>query len=249
MTLGRLLFQEWASPGDPWSPWVKPTLFAQITAPAPTPLVTLPDTNWSRASSGETAIVVELPGIESLAAGFSLALNGYRPVPLYNTSHGDPQPVVDVAPLLQAISSPLPVEVRTAIAGGGPPAFLIDSNRNRQCRLEPGTYDNRWVVFPQDFPSANFLRARGIRRVIVLHGVETPQPQEDLVHVLLRWQEEGLAILLHKSGDSFSPKEIRIAPPSRFRALRYRVLVMMGLRRNSAGGFGSVVPSPSAGTG
>jgi len=36
-----------------------------------------------------------------------------------------------------------------------------------------------------------------------------------------------------------------VTPPSRFRSFLYRVIVMAGLRRNSAGGFGSVVPDPS----
>ena len=53
----------------------------------------------------------------------------------------------------------------------------------------PGTFDNRWVVFPQDFPSAAFLRSRGVAEVLLIQA--GAQPQEDLAHVLLRWQQGG----------------------------------------------------------
>jgi hypothetical protein len=37
--------------------------------------------------------------------------------------------------------------------------------------------------------------------------------------------------------------------PSAFRSLFYRALTLVGLRRNSAGGFGSIVPQPSQSSG
>ena len=41
-----------------------------------------------------------------------------------------------------------------------PPAFLLDSDRMKAPAPDPGRFDNRWLVFPQDFPSAAFLRSR-----------------------------------------------------------------------------------------
>jgi hypothetical protein len=42
---------------------------------------------------------------------------------------------------------------------------------------------------------------------------------------------------------------LRVNRPSNFKTLWYRALAMMGLRRNSAGGFGSVIPELASGGG
>jgi hypothetical protein len=107
-------------------------------------------------------------------------------------------------------------------------------------------FDNRWVVLPQDFPSGTFLKANGIDRVLLLHDRDG-QPREDLAHVLLRWQEAGVAIAAARPGGAAA--ELRVARPSRFRAAWYALLVTFGLRPNSAGGFGSIIPMPSPGGG
>src|SRR6185436_17692744 len=104
-------------------------------------------------------------------------------------------------------------------------------------------FDNRWVVFPQDFPSAARLLASGLRRVLLVQeGRSTPRT--DLAHVLLRWQLAGLEIQALDFASGEQAKTIVVAKPSRFRALGYRALVALGLRKNSAGGFGGMVPMP-----
>jgi hypothetical protein len=40
-------------------------------------------------------------------------------------------------------------------------------------------FDNQWMVFPQDFPSARFLVERKIKRVTLVQAEKT-QPSEDL---------------------------------------------------------------------
>ena len=49
-----------------------------------------------------------------------------------------------------------------------PPAFLLDAARMKGTARQPGRYDNRWCVFPQDAPSADFLKAQGIESIYVL---------------------------------------------------------------------------------
>lgn len=248
---GEQLYREWAPAGDPWSPWVKPSLFATITSTGQAPSweeVQRIDTFWARAMMSQTAIVVDLPGIESLHTALALAREGYRPVPLYNTSPGEPRPVLDVKALVAALSAPVPDTVKAVMGRGAPPVFILDSLRTKDRKPDPGTFDNRWVVFPQDFPSGNLLHSRGITRVILIQA-DTQQPQEDLAHVLLRWQESGIQILVQRRGTAENPQEIKVQRPSRFRALRYRAMVMMGLRRNSAGGFGAVTPIVTSGSG
>ena len=66
--------------------------------------------------------------------------------------------------------------------------------------------------------------------------MDSLQPREDLAHVLFRWQEAGLRIR-GRGG-----REIRVERPPRYRALWYRALATLGLRRNDTGGFGSLVP-------
>jgi hypothetical protein len=255
---GRDIYEVWAPAFDEWSPWVKPVLFSEIdamtmgTAPAQMP------ESGVRCGVGarrDTALVVDLPGPQSLLAGFALAREGYRPVPLYNTTSGRQQKVppnncvlTDISTLVQMLSTGLPDYVRNTIIGDNPPAFLLDSRRLQGGRKPgPGMYDNRWMVFPQDFPSAGFLHSRGITQAIVIQ--ETIVSAEDLVHVLLRWQEGGITIYLQDAGAESSLRLAELQRPSRFRWAVYRALALMGLRRNSAGGFGSIVPIPGEGGG
>ncbi|MGH9601505.1 MAG: hypothetical protein ACRD24_03860 [Terriglobales bacterium] len=111
---------------------------------------------------------------------------------------------------------------------------------------EAGKFDNRWMVFPQDFPSASFLTSHGIQRVLLAQESYAPVPREDLAHVLLRWQEGGIEILLKRLDRPDAPARIEVARPSRFRALWHRALAIVGLRRSSAGGFGCTVPESSS---
>jgi hypothetical protein len=74
------------------------------------------------------------------------------------------------------------------------------------------------------------------------------EPREDLAHTLLRWQQGGIAILSKRlknsddADDDAPPAPTEVKRPSMFRAAWYRALTQMGLRRSSAGGFGSYIP-------
>jgi hypothetical protein len=131
------------------------------------------------------------------------------------------------------------------LASDPPPAFVLDALRLKGTKpFSNDMFDNRWMLFPQDFPSAKFLREHGIRRLVLVQGGQS-QPQEDLSHVLLRWQEAGIEILVKAVDDAGLPEKITVSRPSRFRALWYRALAILGLRRSSVGGFGSFIPTTS----
>jgi len=235
-------FNAWAPEEAPWSPWAKPVLFTQRqdgfvlglrTWPEP------PENLWLSQANGRTAVVVDLPGVESVEMGIALARRWYRPVPLYNTSAG-PSALLDMADLISALASGATALCEITLSPEAPPAFLIDADRMRPVvPLNPGSYDNRWVVFPQDFPSGTLLRSRGIADVIVLH--DRAGVQEDLAHVLLRWQEAGIRMLAVGPGET-APRPFTVKKPSWFRRAWYRTIVLAGLRRNNAGGFGGVIP-------
>jgi len=246
---GQECFDVWAPAAAAWSAWAKPVLFAQLAARAwtmpaegdtPAPF----DVFWAP-SAGRTAIIVDLPGVASVTVGLALAARGYRPVPLYNTSFGDAA-VVDAEAIARELLRRTAWLQGISLAKSAPPVFLLDANRMSPAVLPaPGRYDNRWIVFPQDFPSGSYLRANGVSDVLLVHGDKGVQ--DDLSHVLLRWQQLGVKLSARDVSAPGQTRELRVTPPSLFRRLWYRVIALSGLRRNNAGGFGAVIPIPSSG--
>lgn len=287
-------FAIWAPAESPWSPWVKPILFASQHDWDGTQLPELPDVEPSWLASPEvegegyrgaartektrgidTAYVIDLPGPRGVAWGIALARRGWRPVPLYNAIPGGvstppppppPQPGVPFDPLAQPglplfdRSSLVDVDAivvamrratvllpKVALAPDRPPAFLLDASR-RIGRGDPlpGRFDNRSVSLPTDFPSAVLLRSQKIERVIVLQDNST-EPQADLSHTLLAWQEGGLTILAKALDQPEAPAPITVKRPEMFRNLWQRMLATTGLVRSPLGGFGGSIPLPSSG--
>jgi hypothetical protein len=175
--------------------------------------------------------------------GLAVAVLGYAPVPLFNTTTG-PSAVVNVADVMRALSEGAALLRSQALANDGSPAFLLDDRRMKGV-ASPRQYDNRWLVLPQHLPSAGMLLRSGIRAAVVVQERDG-QPADDLRHALRRWQEQGVSIMLTRPDARSRPAEIEIAKPRHYRALWQRVLVTLGLRRNSAGGFGAIVPDPSS---
>ena len=264
MITPQFLLKLWAPPQSPWSAWVKPALIVQLldkqmfvkledmkpvtleVEPPPAGLAPI-DPN---ASTTHIAIVIDLPGAEAVRTGLALArTHGCRPIPLFNGCAGEAE-IVPTGALRQALIEAAPQLASLQLADDAPPAFLLERGRlPAQPAFAPGQFDNRWVVFAQDFPSANFLRNRGITHVLLIQPKADWPPQEDLSHVLLRWQEDGMVLsVLGAEAGRFSPSQpLRVARPSAFRALWQPALALLGLRRNNAGGFGSMIPPASAG--
>lgn len=245
-------FDFWAPRSSPWSPWVKPVLFTQLEHAYPGPANAIPnDISWDNApdlAAERLAIVLDLPGETAVSLGLRLTGAGFRPVPLFNTSFG-PNAVVPVQDMITALrrGSEFLAGISDQLPPDGPPAFLLDSNRMHELgEVLPGKYDNRWLVFPQDFPSAKFLQAQRITGVMLVQNL-IRQPQDDLAHVLLRWQEAGIPILSATLADNLRAEATRVVKPPRYRRLWYQFLAVLGLRRNGAGGFGAMVPEPSGG--
>ena len=240
-------YKIWAPAGALWTPWAKPVLFAippagEVSAPV------LPDVDWTAAADYRSMVILDLPGSAAVEEGLALGRMGYRPVPLYNGVGGPGGYVmlVDVKPIVASLYAGADLLEGYVIRPDAPPVFLLDANRmqggvNRG--LNAGKYDNRWCVFPQDVPSADFLRQQGIERVIV----RTAVIQSDLAHVLRRYQEQGIQIRLCRDGGM--SEAVTVQRPSRFGSLFYRAQVLAGLTRNPAGGFGGPVPVPTESSG
>ncbi len=234
--------------GSPWTHWAKPILFANLPdlpsgsppsrSPA-SPVVTGRPT-WDR-----IAIVIDLPGREAVQRGLEFAEAGFRLIPLFNGCPG-PGELIDTSEISAALVDAAGRLRELSFEDHAPPVFLLDARRkSANVTRRPGAFDNRWVVFPQDFPSGNLLLARGIESVLL---IQTPagQPQDDLAHVLFRWQNAGLRIEI-LSADGSRAEPLTVQRPARFRSLLYRLGAIMGLLPNSAGAFGGLIPQPSSG--
>lgn len=262
------LYALWAPDDSIWSPWVLPVPFAQLICAGAEHSTELPHFHLDWAPKGKTdvALVIDLPGESAIHLGLALLGLGFRPVPVIDGSpepgdsivaglpkHGNPPTVsgvaVDMRGLLRALCQGAEWLRRASLAADAPPVFLLDAKRMESGAKDVETaYDNRWMAFPQDFPSGRFLRERGIRKVVLVHARYSKQPQEDLAHVLLRWQESGIGIESKFAWNEEAPVALEVSRPSRYRAAWYRAIAALGLRRNAAGGFGGY-PRATSGAG
>lgn len=241
------IYQCWAPKERIWSQWAKPVLFAycsRTASGAPIPFA-WPTLNVSYEPS--TALVLDLPRELAVNYGIAAAGVGYWPVPLFNCADGM-DAALNVAPIIHRLSQGADELQRSSTPIEAAPAFLIDSGRmSPDAPLSPGKFDNRYIILPQDFPSAGYLNARGIHRILWLYrrpgGARARTPADDLCHVFRRWQESGLQIW-GRDVDGQNAELIQIHKPSFFRSIFYRAIVLLGLRRNSAGGFGGIIPQP-----
>jgi len=244
---GLTTYKVWAPADALWSPWVKPALFIYTRAAVP---VELKQITWTGPAQNDTLIIVDLPGEYGLLEALSLIPLGYRPIPLYNCVDTIPSsaymPLISVNGIAEMLFSGAALITEKRFAPDAPPAFVLDS---RRMELENtgdryGKYDNRWCIFPQDMPSADFLRDHNIKKVVV----RAESVQNDMSHILERWQNSGLEVYLCTGADT-APQAIMVKKPPLFKSLSYRFKTMSGLRKNTAGGFGGYVPEPSESSG
>jgi len=245
------IYLRWAPESSPWSAWVIPVPFAQLTllswAQDTEPQLGFDLGDLAGAFHKDVAIVVDLPGAQLIPFGLALARLGYRPVPVIDGSPGPSQSVVDMTVLLRELQLGAEVLDGLTIPRDAPPAFLLDAARMKgHHALRPELFDNRWKTFPQDFPSGRFLQEHGIGGVLLVQE-NAGQPQEDLAHVLLRWEEAGLRLKVFGTRTGGSSLELNVNRPSHFRMLWQRALAMLGLRRASIGGFGNWPQSTGGG--
>jgi hypothetical protein len=242
------VYEAWCPAGSAWSLYVRPVLFAQMAIMVdPGGSLAEPDVSWAPAPGSGWALVIDLPGREVIEVGLALAGRGYRPVPVLNVCTG-PNELIDMGGVVEALKvgslrlreRPLPADAL--------PAFLLDSRRaGPPGKAVPDQFDNRWQVFPQDFPSADALRKGGVRSVLLIQR-QGRVPRQDLTHVLRRWQDAGLTVhAFDLDQPATGAQLLSVDQPTGFRAVWYRALAILGLRRNPQGGFGGQVPRPSQG--
>ena len=238
-------FATWAPAAVIWSQWAKPVAFVQpddIAAPPP-PEPAIPPIAISLDPA--SAVIVDLPGEEAVGVGLLLAERGYWPVPLFNGTSG-PAPIIDVHPIMRALVHGAERLRARQPSSDAPPAFLLDARRHSRVPVDPGKYDNRWVVLPQDFPSGAFLASRGVRQVTLVQRGNAAM-RDDLAHVVCRWQEHGITLRVLDLDTGTVRERVEVTKPSGFKRAWYVAIALLGLRRSNVGGFGAQVPEQTSG--
>ena len=248
------LHKTWAPDDSVWSPWVKPVPFAfwprQLKASPSVLRTEVTPALFPPASTG-FALLVDLPGGESVRCGLLLASLGYRPVPIFSScplsaaKQGLYLCSVDADDVITALVESAPALSALSLPASAPPAFLIDAHRQGSTHILSGDYfDNRSALFTSDFPSAETLRKHGISRVRIIRDGTIPATP-DLGHALKQWREGKLhlEVLTHTG----TPAEITWPARGMLGKIYYRVKLFLSLRPNEQGGYGRFVPESSGG--
>jgi hypothetical protein len=262
------IYEAWVPPTGSWSLWARPVLFGQMSdtsgqGPAyPTPIRwawdlfgQAPSTvgeqpwlnlriAWAPPPVQNAVLILDLPGDEGVHLGLALAGHGYRPVPLYNGCTG-PSELLDQGPILRALRDGAAFLSASALPSEAPPALLLDSRRQTLPRpLRPGMLDNRWQVFPEDFPSAQVLHQRRVSRVI---WIGYSKPQDDLARVLRVWQEAQIKLESKDLAIAGPPHRLIVPLTPWWRRWWNRLRSWFGLQGRPHDGFGYIVPERTHG--
>jgi len=211
---GKDIFKIWAPTGAKWVDWVRPVPFVAIKNDLHTYEVskfTIPNISYSNELSKDTAIVVDLPGNDSIKEGVALAKLGFRPIPIYNGTNEQIGAMATVDN--HAIEIGLmrgAIELRKIeIDNNARPVFLLDSNRTHRFKMDISVFDNSWDIYPQDIPSAKYLIENGINKIIV----RSDRIQKDLSKILYKFQQENIKIFLLSGYEKI--KEVKLKKPLR----------------------------------
>ncbi len=232
------VYKIWAPDGEEWTKWAKPVIFMNDMVPSPGTNFNFESEKIAKEYDARTIVIVDLPDEKSVKVALQYAKKGYRPVPIYNGVAPDKKAkgIIDCTKLVSALYLGTGYLAQITINKDAPAVFMLDSNRMSTDVKIPGYFDNRWSIFPQDMPSSLYLKKNGIKKVVV----HSDKIREDLSHILFKYQQDGIEVFLHE-------KEKKITKPSLFHSTLYRLRVMLGLKRNSAGGFGGKIPDPNSG--
>lgn len=167
------IFRAWAPLHKRWVDWVRPVPFVAMKdgygSFRPVNLV-LPCLSSLDPEDFSTAVIVDLPGTQSVEAGILLAQRGFRPIPIYNgvmTQNGA-RATTDNHAVLSALAWGAESLTGIQIKDDAPPVFLTDANRLQRYKLDSAVYDNSWDVYHQDLPTEEYFLKNGISKILVI---------------------------------------------------------------------------------
>ena len=193
---GKEVYKKWAPTGKRWVDWVRPVPFIGIDTPYQVYEFiddSIPKIFYINNLSKDTAIIIDIEGVDSIKEGIALAHLGYRPIPIFNGTN----PSIGVSSTTNnAMIEPLLVwgalELeKIVLEEDVPPVFLLDRNRLNRYKIDPSIFDNSWDIYPQDIPSPDYFLQNGITKIVVRGN----QLSRDLKKVLYPYQKKNIKIL------------------------------------------------------
>lgn len=143
---------------------------------------------------GETAIILDLPGKETIALGAGIGEAGH----LITTFDNFPHPL-GVTPSHETLAAMLyyagEIEARrAAVPEDAPPVFLLDSKRLEPYASADTQFDNRYLA---KIPSAQKLQELGIKSVLYVTPDRTRQQElDDLNEDFVEYQARGINVAM-----------------------------------------------------
>lgn len=203
------LYRIWAPLGKRWIEWVRPVPFVEIHEHSKGYNYTLfevPAVDFPEAKFADAALIVDLPGAESVGMGIALAKDGYRPIPAFNGTIEQPgaRTTVDNQSVGMGLIRGAVELQKIELKDDALPAFLLDSNRLHRHRIDVTVFDNSWDIYPQDMPSADYFIQNGIRKIVVIGDFLA----RDLKKILYDYQKKKIEIYFKKGYND--PKKVRI---------------------------------------
>lgn len=206
------IYKVWAPVGKKWVDWVRPVPFVEMSSYSKVynhSGFSVPKVSYLESDCKNAAIIVDLPGMESVTEGLALAREGFRPIPIYNGTAEQPGSRATVDNQSSGIALALGAAelAKIPIKDDALPAFLTDRNRLQRYKMDVSVFDNSWDVYPQDLPSAEYLVDNGISKVIVVGE----SVAKDLKKILYEYQKRNIEIYLTDRYEV--PKKVRIPRP------------------------------------
>ena len=206
------LYKIWAPYGKKWVDWVRPVPFVELNHYNKMynhSSFSIPIINYVDANCKNTAVIVDLPGMESVEEGIGLAKLGFRPIPIFNgtAEQNGARATVDNQSAGIALALAVNELVKIELKDDALPAFLTDRNRLQRYKMDVSVFDNSWDVYPQDLPTAEYLLNNDIKKLIVV-GRDVAK---DLKKILYDYQKKGIEI--YHTNRYELPKKVRIRKP------------------------------------
>jgi hypothetical protein len=224
-----------APPGSAKRPGVPPELPPHARPGAPAPHWLTPST-WT---------ILDLPGARSVeAAAWLVGATGAQPVCTFDNwphERGVLKPELALAELLRWATTM--DEARTRITPEAPPLWICERERLGERPGRPREFDNRYYLDDSVLPGPGVLRRHGLERVVYVAPAASDPPLADLEGYFGELLLEGIAVF--RVG--LAVADARLSPFSS--PSKARPVSRASYRRSAVGGFGTLVPEPSSGSG
>ena len=216
--LARQVYSQWAPEGKKWTDWIRPVPFINIGKGTKRYRVcseNMVSNLFSKEEKelepfkGNTSLVVDMSGPQSVMLGLHLAREGFRPIPIYNGTieQENARATTDNQSVSEALLMGCQMLKDIKIDDDALPVFLLDSNRLNRYKRNIGIFDNSWDVYPQDMPSAEYFLKNGIDKILVVGE----KLSRDLRKILYNYQRKNIQIYFKKMYDA--PVRVKVRKP------------------------------------